>query len=169
MIQYRGATLAVSLIILLIVTILGISAITATLFQEKMAANTQDNMLAFEAAETGLTEAQDWITQQTTPPTAEATCSTSPCVHPLDGSLAFELLPPSWWSSNATASNTSLPNVSTPPYFFIELLQFIPDSPVLNQSMTQNQGIYYYQITVRGTGSTSDSTSIIQSTIARRF
>lgn len=53
----RGAVLVVSLILLVILTLLGLSAMNTTQLGERMAANSQEATRAFQAAETGLTEA----------------------------------------------------------------------------------------------------------------
>lgn len=50
-----GAALVVALIILLVLTILGISAMNTTSLEEKMAANAQELTRAFHAADSGIT------------------------------------------------------------------------------------------------------------------
>ena len=49
-----GAVLAISLIILLLLTIIGLTATQVTGLEEKMAGNLRDRNLAFQAAETAL-------------------------------------------------------------------------------------------------------------------
>lgn len=53
----RGAALVMALVILLILTILGITAIGTSSLEEKMAGNIQETTRAFEAAESGLNKA----------------------------------------------------------------------------------------------------------------
>lgn len=53
----RGTALVMSMVILLILTILGIAAMGTASLEEKMSGNTQEGTRAFEAAESGLTEA----------------------------------------------------------------------------------------------------------------
>lgn len=57
----RGAALAVSLILLLILTVLGASSVQSTLLDEKMAANYKDRDAAFQAAEAALRFAETVI------------------------------------------------------------------------------------------------------------
>lgn len=52
--QQRGVVLAVSLILLLLLTILAITASTSSTLQERMAANAQDDNIAFQATESAL-------------------------------------------------------------------------------------------------------------------
>lgn len=49
-----GAALVVSLVILLLLSVIGISALTGTALESKMAGNVQEMNRAFQAAETGL-------------------------------------------------------------------------------------------------------------------
>ena len=54
----RGAVLIVALLFLTILTILGVTAMTTTTFEERMAGNTRDVSLAFQAAEAALRDAR---------------------------------------------------------------------------------------------------------------
>jgi len=53
----RGAALVVALIILLVLTLLGVSAMNTSSLEEKMAANSQEFNRAFQAADSGLIHA----------------------------------------------------------------------------------------------------------------
>ena len=53
----RGTALIMSLVILMILTILGITAMSTASLEEKMSGNTQESTRAFEAAESGLNSA----------------------------------------------------------------------------------------------------------------
>jgi hypothetical protein len=50
----RGTVLIVALVLLVVLTLLGVSALNTTTIEEKMAANIQEVHRAFHAAETGL-------------------------------------------------------------------------------------------------------------------
>ena len=52
-----GAVLIVAMIILVILTLLGVTAMNTTQLQERIASNTQEQVHAFQAAETGLNRA----------------------------------------------------------------------------------------------------------------
>jgi len=52
--KQAGAALIVALVILLAVTMIGISAVKSGLFHERMAFNAQANELSFQAAETAI-------------------------------------------------------------------------------------------------------------------
>ena len=54
----RGAVLVVSLMILLVMTIISITALRTTSMDEKMASNARQQQIAFNAAEVALREAE---------------------------------------------------------------------------------------------------------------
>jgi Tfp pilus assembly protein PilX len=53
----RGAVLVVSLVLLVVLTLLGVSVMNMTRLEERMASNSQELMQAFQSAETGLSQA----------------------------------------------------------------------------------------------------------------
>lgn len=64
----RGAVLIIALLFLTILTILGVTAMTATTFEERMAGNTRDLSLAFQAADAALRDARRDINGIVIPP-----------------------------------------------------------------------------------------------------
>ena len=52
-----GAVLIIALVLLVTLTLLGVAAMNTSQLQEKMAANSQESTRAFQAAETGISEA----------------------------------------------------------------------------------------------------------------
>lgn len=55
----RGAVLVVSLVLLVVLTLLGVSVMNMTRLEERMASNSQESVRAFQGAETGLSQAYD--------------------------------------------------------------------------------------------------------------
>jgi len=55
-VQQQGAVLITALIMLVILTLLGLSSISTTTMEERMAANTQEITRAFQAASTGIAQ-----------------------------------------------------------------------------------------------------------------
>ena len=62
----RGAVLLISLMILLVMTVIGISAMSTTTMEEKMAGNNQQRQQAFQGAESALRDAEAWLTNSVT-------------------------------------------------------------------------------------------------------
>lgn len=61
--RQRGAVLIISLIFLLVLTLIGVSAMQGTTMQERMSANMQDRNVAFQASEAALRAGEDWLQQ----------------------------------------------------------------------------------------------------------
>ena len=55
--RQRGAVLVVSLVLLVVLTLLGVSVMNVTQLEERMAGNSQEMNQAFHSAETGLSSA----------------------------------------------------------------------------------------------------------------
>ena len=77
--RQRGAALIVSLILLLVMTLLGVSAMQTNMLEEKMAGNFRDRDLAFQAAEAALRYAENEILKASLSDfTAWASCPPAP-------------------------------------------------------------------------------------------
>lgn len=57
----RGVALFIALVVLLIITVLGISGLQTTTLEERMAASARDRDLAFQAAEAALAQAERFV------------------------------------------------------------------------------------------------------------
>jgi len=68
--RQRGSVLGIALIFLLLMTILGVSAMQGTTMQERMAGNQRDRDLAFQVAEAALRAGEDWLNDTA----VDATC-----------------------------------------------------------------------------------------------
>lgn len=95
--RQKGMSLLISLLMLAVLAMLGMVGIAAFVMQEKMAGNSRDRSLAFQAAESALADARKeinppaagWITPFTTPPGAGAftqcaddgTCEATPAAN----------------------------------------------------------------------------------------
>ena len=56
--QQRGAILIFCLVFLLILTMMGVASMESTVLEERMAGNTRDTAIAFQAAEAALRDAR---------------------------------------------------------------------------------------------------------------
>ncbi len=59
--KQAGVALFISLVMLLVLTIAGVSAVQTTSLEERMARNTHDRLIAFQAAESALREAETFL------------------------------------------------------------------------------------------------------------
>lgn len=168
--QQSGAALIFSLILLLVLTMLGLTSMRNATLEEKMAYNMRDLNLAFEAAESGLREAESWINRQN----SEANISTQNFVYQPGELPDLSNQPHSWWingdntgSYDDIDASTTLEEVNEPPRLVIEHRAFVPDSLVVGFKPPTGKNIY--RATARGTGATDTAQSITQNTFARRF
>ncbi len=178
----RGATLAIALMLLFVITLIGVSSLKTSHIQEKMAHNVQDKMISFESAETALVGAETLIAAIPNEPipTSIAGCpnvtvnETAICIVEYNSSFTPENTTTSWWQQNATSYAINYPSgtqtkhkVQTTPLFYIEYLKFVPDSLVIGQAPPS--GIHYYRVFSYGFGTTNNSRSILESTFNRRY
>ena len=57
-VKNQGAVLVMSLLMLFVLTLIGVSGINTSTLEEKMSGNNRNRLLAFQAAETGIREAE---------------------------------------------------------------------------------------------------------------
>lgn len=143
----RGATLMVALIFLVVLSLLGVAAVQNNTFQEKMAGNSRDRELAFEAAEAALRDASANLVGLRPGPWDGTATGLSTYVMTNANDAAF------WnataqWASYRTPVN-SLSYVARQPQYRIEKK---PDIGTTE----------HYRVTARGFGSSSATIVILQ-------
>ncbi|MGH8548521.1 MAG: pilus assembly PilX family protein [Methylococcales bacterium] len=175
--EQTGAILVVSLVLLTIMTLIGITAMQTTILQEKMAGNSRDMNLAFEAAEAANREGENWLLGLTTMPDPRA-CNSGICLlWNAEGSAtalysatgAAFYTDPLLWGNARSSSMTTLEGVHTPPFFVIEFDEHQRDSQNLGQQQDLQNSRSVYRITSKGTGGTDAAQSFVQTHFARRF
>ncbi len=131
--RQRGMSLFPALMFLLVLSVIGVSAMNSTLMQEKMVSNTKDLNLAFQAAEAGLRDAEADVSKNIDTGTVfTSTCADGLCTPPSTWPTP-QLAPTSpSLSTGATASKTraygaytaapALPTVASQPTYVIERL-----------------------------------------------
>ena len=159
----RGAALIVAMVMLLAMTLLGVTAVRNTTLQERMAGNLRDSNLAFQAAERALREGEAYLQSPTIPPFTGA-----------NGLLTMQddAGEGSFWSSYDWAANgrnaaavTGDDVVSVPQYVIEEL----PPVPIAGGSerFAPLPDVGYFRVTAQGAGGTTDAIAILQTTYRR--
>ena len=167
--KQQGVALVVSLIILVSLTMLGLTAIQRTTTDLSMAGNQRETGLMFQSAEIGLITAEDYIEASTTNAdfdntglglyTVIASDTTYYSPDYFDGA--------SWTASSQTAA-TSL-NAYEQPRYMIEYLGDRSQNALASVNIgsygTQQTGdiVSIYRSTSRGTGLTGNSFRYVQS------
>lgn len=167
----RGTALVMTLVFLLLLTILGITASNTATLEERMAGNVKDQNLSFQAAETALAHAEAWVAA--TGGAAELTVDNTKGIYAPATSGVAEVWETIDWSdstavviypgtpgSPVAASPGTLGDVSTMPRYIIENMGTAPlPPPGTGTRLT-------VRITARGTGASDTTETIVQSTAA---
>jgi type IV pilus assembly protein PilX len=165
-----GVVLVISLIMLLLLTVIGSTAMQTTSLEEKMAGNLRDKDLAFQAAESALRAAENNLLTYlnslplTVPLTPNATFTggfypSNPTISLADSAISAG----SFWTANPVAPSTvtTLGNGinAHPPVYIIQKLPAFCLSPCAIPPVTLTP----YKITVRATGASTNTVVILQS------
>ena len=174
--RQSGVALFISLVLLLILTVLGLSSVQTTSLQERMARNARDTNLAFQAAESAVKDAEALIETF-----SSLVLFTAPGANDagyyLEGDYdeADNWSNRDWMSGNGyIEAQTVIEGVAEPPKYIIEHLKTVmSDNDSLNlDNIGQDSGsgrTQIFRITVFGTGGSSTAHVMIQSTYGKRF
>ena len=165
----RGAILVTSMLLLLVLTIIGVTVMQMSRMQERMAGNTRDVNLAFQAAEGALRGTELFIGAQMTRPIG---CSTEPCDFWLEdtfpGSMAN--LDEDWWETNGgTYGQGTMTGVKEAPTSVIKEIAFVRTDGGVVMGQEPPDGRDFYEVTSRSTGGSGLADVVLQSTYTRKF
>lgn len=177
----QGVALVMALVFLLLLTLIGVTAMSTTALEEKMAGNMKDKNAAFQAAESALIVAENWILSLTDKPDfpdnskglyQPYTCASAPekpvwdCVT-WTGSSNLVVYPKTPGGSESGGLN----GIATQPKYIVEDLQEIPESggTLKIPPFYKGKGSSVMRITAYGTGGTNSAVSLLQSTYSRPF
>ncbi len=163
-----GAALVVSLIILVAMTMLGITSMKGSVTELAMAGNLRESALTFQAAEAGLSTAEAILAAGNDPVNLLADTDADPNY----------LVTTTWDNAALTNEATvSLANISTNPRYIVKFLgKWDPDKNVSSldpgfsgygQTSSATK-IDYFRSTARGVGQTGNTFRTVQSYFGRR-
>ena len=178
--KQAGIVLFMSLVMLLLLTILGVSSIQTTSLQQRMARNANDGNLAFQAAEVALRDGEDLLEELN-----NLTDFGDP-LDDLEGNEAngyyFEAAPgdpPNWknlgdWTGGGfRTSETQITGAEQPKYIVEHVQTIIADADALNlDNIGEDIGAgrtEVFRVTARGYGATEDAQVMIQGTYGKQF
>lgn len=164
----KGVALVMSMVFLLILTLIGVTAMSTSALEERMAGNLVDKNYALQAAESALLAGEQWIINQGAMPTFSPP-------QPNDGLfLPSTGVDPVWaestgvWASADVINYVGLGKVKTQPMFIIEYMGKASTSKGkttgAGYGAASNPEIDIFRITSRGTGGTNDAVTMVQST-----
>ncbi len=164
----RGSALIISLVILIVMTLIGLTGISTSSLEEKMAGNTRDRALAFQAAEAALRDGEAYFDDEIVAITA-AFDGSNTGLYPA-GSNPDVFSGETW--ENSRVYSDIIDDVDTQPRYIIELLGEIGGTgDTLNiQGYGESSGLTgltAVRVTARGTGGSDNSVVILQSNFSR--
>ena len=182
--KQKGAVLIISLVLLLVMTLLGLSSMQSTSLEERMAGNERHANVAFQAAEAALRAGEGWLNGQNSAPDDAADGSST--VWTLDAPELMPATPSSsdpWWKewddtgwatygtvytgTLSLASDINLNNAR--PRFVIEQIGVVSDGSLTIGTQNDFGGRSFYQVTSRGTDVSGRIQVLLRSTYARRY
>ena len=169
--RQRGVVLIIALIILLALTLIGVSGMSTTSMQARMSANTRDRQIAFQAAEAALREGERYV--QNNPMDAsmfDSNCTNGMC----DCSSAALGCVEYWtdsglsvWTTAARHKTYTVNNgqLAAQPEYIIEYMGYVvPDGVSTINSNTGPGDPQMFRITALGTGQSPNAKVMLQST-----
>lgn len=159
--RQRGAVLITSLIFLIIITLIGITAMQNAVLEERMAGNMHDRNLAFQSAEAALRDAEEFLAQRTRDdPMEMVDFNNAHGLYRLANSGNFHWEVDATWSGSASrVYGDTLDHVAEQPRYIIEPIQLLP----LDASAPP-PAPYLFRITARGVGGSETAVVLLQST-----
>lgn len=169
----RGVALFVSLVFLLVLTIIGVSAVQTTTLETRMARNEHDRLLAFQAAESALRDAETVLQgiNNTTMFTSGGSGGMW-TVAALNNPDHWEV-PGNWTGSGSVVAGTSVgATVAQPPRFMIEHVASVIREENAYQLVDPygnnvSDRIEMFRITALGTGGNANTQVMLQTTFGR--
>jgi len=157
-----GAVLVVTLMILLVVTLLTVSNMRSSILQEKMAGNTNDRNVAFQAAESALREGEVFLENIVSLGDFQGRAG-------LFGRTDAEpvFYDGTTWSdtANHVVAGTDVGTYENPRYFIKNMTTVPGATGALNMSgYGDNKGsgdVTIFRVTVRASGTSADSAEVI--------
>ncbi len=166
-----GAALVVSLMLLVVMTLIGVTAMRSTIMEEKMSGNTRDAMIALQTAETVLLDGEDYLAN-TINSIAVAFDGTQLGLYE-QGSNPDLLADATW--VNSIAYSGTYAGVTSQPRFIIELTGAVGGEADSDLSISSYDSIdalgtpYAFRVTARGTGGSDNAVVLLQSNYIRTF
>jgi type IV pilus assembly protein PilX len=160
----KGIVLVVSLIMLLLLTLLGVSGMKSTILEEKMAGNYKDKNMAFQSAEAALRAGETYLRTTVTLPLFDG--ATTGLYQPTTtGASRWDTVT---WSDagQVIAYAGTLSDVADAPNYIIEELAPVPSSGGSKEAGTVQEH-KYYRITAQAVGGTVTAVVRLQSTYKR--
>ncbi|MEE9598402.1 MAG: PilX N-terminal domain-containing pilus assembly protein [Acidiferrobacterales bacterium] len=165
--RQQGVALVMSMAFLLILTLIGVTAMNTSSLEERMTGNMVDKNYSLQAAESALLAGELMVKGLAGVPPLDPP-------NPNDGfHLPSTTLTPRWyeagmWTGSDHISYAGLSKVATQPKFIIEHMGQVSTGDAVTEGEGYSGGgspdLEVFRITARGTGSSDNAMSMVQST-----
>lgn len=168
--RQHGVVLIVALIILAALTILGVTGMSTTSLQERMAANLHDRQIAFQTAEAALRAGENYIQSNTIDPTKFTTSCTGglcDCSDKATGCTTYWTDPTLkvWTTSGKHFTvTTTFSQVAAQPEYIIEFMGYTDPGGTPPGYVPKAGDPMMFRITALGTGQSPNAKVMLQST-----
>ena len=165
--KQSGAVLMVSMIMLLLLSIIGVTGSQVTSLEEKMAGNSYDQNIAFQATEEALRSGEQVIDDLANLSTFDGTNNAtnngtggqfSPTQRP-------DYTAGNTWANTSEPSANAIPLVATQPRYFIHYIGNQPSDPLDPSS----DPVSMFRIVARGTGRQDTTRVFLQAYYGKMF
>jgi type IV pilus assembly protein PilX len=166
----RGAVLVVGLVLLLLLTLIGVTAFSVATQDERMAGNTRDRLRAFEAAELALRECERHLSGLLPPVfsadgSADAGMYAAPAVDRMPaGQEKWETIT---WDTEPSRRLSGVAEVAEQPRCIVQQLGRGLSSDASLRAEAAPAPALAYRVTGRGVGVNRDTAVVLQSTFVR--
>jgi len=166
----QGVALFISLVLLLVLTIIGVSSVQTTSLEVRMSRNEHDTLLAFQAAESALRDAEGQLLGITTTTPFDGTGALY-AIADLGTANHYENAA-TWTGANSVSANV-IAGTAAPPRYMIEYVGPVLREENANQIEDPYAGaaavdrVEIFRITARGTGGTVNAQVFLQTTYGR--
>ena len=159
----QGATLVIGLVMLILLTIIGVTSMRTTTLEERMAGNLRDHNQAFQAAEAALREAEQKIITGGLP---IFNGTTPGYEQPVDSGGLLSHWTGFDWDTKSSEFSEDISNLIPRPRYFIEELPPIPPEGG-SKKFGPLSGHDVYRVTAQGIGGVSTTRVFLQTTYRR--
>jgi type IV pilus assembly protein PilX len=168
--EQQGAVLVISLVILLILTLIGITSLRSTTLEQRIAGNIRDISIALQSSESGLRDAEMFLESLT----STSAFGSTPGLYQL-GNAPSPLDAATWTgtaSIQGTVLNTSLPITLDAPRYFIELRSSVSAGGSINitsYGAAEESSVSLFRIVSQGRGPSGVSKVLLEVFYGKAF
>lgn len=169
--QQSGAVLIASMMILLLLTLIGVTGAQVTSLEEKMASNNKDQNLAFQTTEIGLRGGEleiETIKSADVFDGNNGLLSDTDTYHDITNANT-------WTANNSREYDIPIESITTKPRYFIKYIRKSIGNSGSGVNIGgynddfNNEDVYYFTVTAKGTGKQDSSQVYLRSHYGKRF